>query len=313
MSKYYGISVFAILLLFISIGCSLETIELPLFDYYVLPEKTFSGDSARILLFGDSGSGTEIQSDVSRGMALRHSINPFDFAIMLGDNFYEMGVRSVSDPQFDTKFRYMYPVSDFSFPFYVVLGNHDYYGNALAQYNYKDPDGRWIAPSPAYLQPLSFSDNRSVDIYFLDSKYISESSYSKIIFEWVSENITSRHADLNILATHYPFYSSGEHGDDEDMLRLFTPLFSAGLIDITVSGHDHDLELQGRDRNGDGITELFIVSGSASKSRNITPGPYSEYASSEYGFCELTLSPSETVAAFYDKFGDILFTKGIIQ
>ena len=136
--------------------CILDSGDLPSFDYVVLSEQVFSDDTARILLFGDSGAEEGHQAEVAAGMAVRQDADPFDFAIMLGDNFYEKGVRSVTDPQFDNKFRFMYPVPKFNFPFYVVVGNHDHYGNAQAQYNYIDPEGRWISPGPGIYSSSPF-------------------------------------------------------------------------------------------------------------------------------------------------------------
>jgi tartrate-resistant acid phosphatase type 5 len=40
------------------------------------------------------------------------------------DNFYDEGVDSLDDEQFQTKFEL--PYADIDFPFWVVLGNHDY-------------------------------------------------------------------------------------------------------------------------------------------------------------------------------------------
>ena len=48
---------------------------------------------------------------------------------MLGDNIYETGVESTTDPAWQTKFEQ--PYNDVDLPFYVALGNHDYGGNMI--------------------------------------------------------------------------------------------------------------------------------------------------------------------------------------
>ena len=48
----------------------------------------------------------------------------FGFVVLLGDNFYEDGVASVDDPQWQTKFED--PYANIDLPFYAVLGNHDH-------------------------------------------------------------------------------------------------------------------------------------------------------------------------------------------
>ena len=288
------------------LSCNLGSVDLPAFDYTILQEKVFSGNTANILLFGDSGTGSESQEAVAAGMITRHNNSPFDFAIMLGDNFYESGVRSVSDPQFDTKFRYMYPASKLDFPFYVILGNHDHFGNAEAQYYYPDHENRWTSPGPAYLLPLKFLDNSLTDIYFLDAIYLYDNKYGPEIRDWMESSINSRSADMNILAVHYPPYSSGEHGDDETIKELFDSMFSSGIIDITVSGHEHDLELQEYDADSDNNKELFIISGSAAKLRSVDSSPNTVYSASVLGFAELLISssdPSATIVSFINKEG----------
>ena len=36
-------------------------------------------------------------------------------------------------------------------PWFVILGNHDYYGNPLAEILYSFKDSRWILPSNNYI------------------------------------------------------------------------------------------------------------------------------------------------------------------
>jgi hypothetical protein len=51
---------------------------------------------------------------------------PCDFVLLLGDNFYPSGVKSVTDSQWKTAF--VTPYEALGLTFYPTLGNHDYEG-----------------------------------------------------------------------------------------------------------------------------------------------------------------------------------------
>jgi acid phosphatase len=274
-----------------------------------LPAVEISGAEARVLAFGDSGTGDGNQRAVAAGMASRIGADPFDFALMLGDNFYESGVSGVEDPQFDSKFRQTYPPEPFAFPFYVALGNHDYRGDAQAQYDYEDPEGRWRCPGPAYLLPVRFAAESLVDVYSVDSTMALGGFRGPKIAQWIAERIAERSAAYSVLALHHALYSSGIHGDSPELLALFAGSLGAGKIRIVLSGHDHDQELQERDADGDGILETFIVSGSAGKSRPVAGGPHTLFADAAYGFAELALRADGYTVSFFDAGGTLLYSR----
>src|SRR5688572_3744110 len=83
-----------------------------------------SGERLRFVVLGDGGEGNDAQYLVGQAMAGVCAELGCDFALYLGDNFYDTGVESVDDEQFQTKFEM--PYADCDFPCYVVLGNHDY-------------------------------------------------------------------------------------------------------------------------------------------------------------------------------------------
>ena len=47
----------------------------------------------RVLAFGDFGDGSQSQKEVAASMLQYHRQRPFDFAITLGDNFYNKGMK----------------------------------------------------------------------------------------------------------------------------------------------------------------------------------------------------------------------------
>ncbi|RLN17086.1 purple acid phosphatase 3-like [Panicum miliaceum] len=58
-----------------------------------------------------------------------------DFVVSTGDNFYETGLTGVDDQMFEQSFTDIYMAKSLQKPWYLVLGNHDYKGDALAQFS----------------------------------------------------------------------------------------------------------------------------------------------------------------------------------
>lgn len=89
-----------------------------------------SGLEFSFLVVGDWGrAGHHHQRTVANAMALlAHQTNP-RFIISTGDNFYEDGVASSKDKQWNISFEKVYAYSWLeNIPWYVVLGNHDHLG-----------------------------------------------------------------------------------------------------------------------------------------------------------------------------------------
>eukprot|EP01079_Euglenida_sp_SAG-EU17-18_P004299 gene4299-4584_t len=80
--------------------------------------------------FGDWGSGDDIQSSTAKALGEKAQEFGSQFHVAIGDNFYEAGVKSTSDPLWSSRFEKMYTASSLQQPWYVVAGNHDHNGNA---------------------------------------------------------------------------------------------------------------------------------------------------------------------------------------
>ena len=60
--------------------------------------------------------------------------HPFDYFITVGDNIYERGIKDTKDKNFDKAMDLVREHSNLKKqPMYSVLGNHDCYGNPMAQ------------------------------------------------------------------------------------------------------------------------------------------------------------------------------------
>ncbi len=58
----------------------------------------------------------------------------------VGDNFYDYGVNSTSDPYWQQDFVDVYSDAALQIPWYITLGNHDYMGTVDVQLQYQKVD-----------------------------------------------------------------------------------------------------------------------------------------------------------------------------
>src|SRR5262245_32925053 len=80
------------------------------------------------LAFGDWGGATGEQKQVAEEMAALAAgkERPVEAALLLGDNFYMDLPKGAKSQEWQSVFEDVYDPKRMQFPFYVVLGNHDY-------------------------------------------------------------------------------------------------------------------------------------------------------------------------------------------
>ncbi len=235
---------------------------------------------------GDTGSGNARQAAVAASMAAYSSSNPLAFVLLLGDNFYEDGVKSTTDPQWQTKFEKMYDAAALNVPFYAVLGNHDYRENAEAQVDYTKaaPGSRWRMPARYYGVGCTLADGSTVDLFGLDtSTWVSDAAQR----QWLDRALDASTARWKIVFGHHPVYSNGHHGNSAGLIEALAPIL-AHRADVYISGHDHDLQVlqpQGGVR--------YLVSGAGSRLRRTGCRDDTLYAASRLGFTAFRVSRRE--------------------
>lgn len=223
-----------------------------------------------------TSKGLEYQRAVARAMAAwmkERQVHP-QAAVLLGDNFYGL-LKSVDDPRFRVNFSEMYPRAEFPFPFYFVLGNHDYedgeHRNWKLEMEWKGDD-RWRAPSatpgatwmrvdlpPAEPLLSLFLVNNTVDGVNRRGRAAGYLSWKEQVSWLAAELALPRRAPWLAAASHYPPYSNGAHHKDDgpkpakgpwfndrpswDLTRRdLLPLFHEARIDFWLGGHDHNLQ-----------------------------------------------------------------------
>lgn len=241
-----------------------------------------------IILLGDQGKNNEGQALVAAAMTRFCAVETCDAVILLGDNFYPSGVKSLRDKKFTTHFENHY--GNLKVPFWASLGNHDYgygwsRGNIQAQIDYGTRSTQWRMPSRYY----SFTIGRT-EFIAIDTVALPKDTQQ---LEWLREGLNAEKTGHRIVFGHYPIHSGGMHGDNKVLKEHVAPLL-CGKADIYAAGHDHHLEHATTD-----CGVIQIVSGAGAETRPVTPTTRTKFASASLGFAYLRLKTNSAGAIEY--------------
>jgi tartrate-resistant acid phosphatase type 5 len=199
-----------------------------------VPPPVFSataGARVSVAAIGDFGTGMEPQHRIAAAMRRRHAERAFDLGVTLGDNFYDDGMESPSDPRWTTWWRDLY--GPMGITFYASLGNHDWHlhDSPAAQILYTSLDPSWQMPAAYY----TFTAG-PVQFFAIDTNQVSRKQLA-----WLDEALTRSTARWKIVYGHHPIYSDGEHGDSPELIERLMPLLR-NRVQLYLSGHEHDLQ-----------------------------------------------------------------------
>lgn len=260
-------------------------------------------------VFGDMGTGRWDQEEVAEAMVQRVEREPWDFALLLGDNFYPAGVSSVDDEQWQTKHEeiYAHPALQ-RIPFYVVLGNHDHKGNVQAQVDYSQRSERWRMPARHYAFEEALADGTKVGFFMLDTQVMGAGNpEGEAQRDWLAEQLAASEADWKIVCGHHPVYASTTKRRSwrTEFAPFIEETFVEGGVDLYLAGHDHVLELTPEIR---GVR--YVVSGAGAgedKAYAIEWTERSEYASTGGGFVVLRVTGRDLLIEFVRLDGNTQF------
>lgn len=269
--------------------------------------------SLQFMVVGDWGNGSEQQKNVAEAMAryaeAQKDHSPIQLVVMTGDNFYERGVESVDDPQWQQRFEQIYDAKRLPMPFIAVLGNHDWGLNPAAQIAYAGAhpgtrwqmDGFWFKRTYYLPNDAKSRVEPLVDFFFVDTDlWVNEVARLKDAqTNWLRDGLKNSRARWQIVVAHHPLYSNGEHGHDGDVLKireLLSPMFKQWGVDAFLCGHDHDLQ---RIEVPEHPT-LFLVSGAGGKLRKKAFDDWAPFYQATPGFAAITLTPQTLNGSFLD-------------
>ncbi len=266
----------------------------------------------RFIALGDAGEGNDAQFAVADVVEQVCAARGCEFVLYLGDNFYDVGVDSTMDQQFQDKFEM--PYADLDLPFYITLGNHDYgtLGNEWAksqyQIEYTEFSDKWTMPNEWY----SF-DAAHVTFISLDSAALFWNHNVGDQREFLQGVLAGTEAQYTVAFAHHPFISNGPHGNAGNYEGVsFVPIVNGenieefvedevcGKVDVYFSGHDHS-----RQWHPNTCGTEFIVSGAGAKNtdfenRDNNPAPYFQDDETP-GFAWVEIDGSTMTMAWFDQ------------
>lgn len=283
-----------------------------------------SPEAIRFVALGDAGEGNPRQYQVGQAMKdVCDQHGGCHFALYLGDNFYDSGVDSATDNQFETKFEL--PYKDLHFPFYISLGNHDYgvEGAGLLEYKrsyylqYAQNSAKWYMPSQYFKV-----SHPGLDLYSLDTNFIFLAGGVDQL-NWLRSNVAASSAKWKIAFGHHPYISNGRHGNagtyegiplipiiSGQNVKTFVEEGICGDIDIFIAGHDHNMQwLQPK------CGTEFIVSGSGAKMTGLEGRGSATFFETDQigGFFLGEIDGDRFTGWFYDENSQELYTRTITK
>ncbi|XP_062113240.1 purple acid phosphatase 7-like isoform X2 [Humulus lupulus] len=277
--------------------------------------------SLNFLVVGDWGRrGFYNQSQVAHQMGIIGEKLDIEFVISTGDNFYEDGLTGVNDPAFYESFSNIFTAPSLQKQWYIVLGNHDYRGDTLAQLSpdLKKKDRRWLCLRSFI---VNADTTPFVDKYFTnpeDHTYdwrgvLPRNRYLSKLLKKLDSALKHSTAKWKIVVGHHTIKSAGHHGNTEELESQLLPILEANNVDFYVNGHDHCLE-----HIVDNKSQIqFMTSGGGSKAwggdeKKWNPEELKLYYDGQ-GFMSMEITETAATFSFYDVFGNVLHQESIYK
>ncbi|MEN9799521.1 MAG: hypothetical protein RL653_3218 [Pseudomonadota bacterium] len=281
-----------------------------------------AGPVVRFVAIGDTGKGNAGQVDVANAIQQKCAQAGCDFAVVLGDNIYPSGVSSQNDPLFQTHFEQ--PYAQLDFPFFMVLGNHDYGANGAGtsfgvgsyEVQYTQLSTKWRMPAEYYR--FRFAD---VEFFATDTNmqmFSSVNAQRNALKGWLQQSTATWKVSLG----HHPYKSNGEHGNAGNYDGVgFLPIVSGdgvkdfyedvlcGKVDLSLFGHDHSRQWLDVRCAG---TEL-AVSGAGASVTTLKNNNPALFAKATLGFLWVEVRGNTLRAEFLDVAGNVEFTRTLTK
>ncbi|KAJ3252926.1 Tartrate-resistant acid phosphatase type 5 [Boothiomyces macroporosus] len=241
------------------------------------------------------------------------------FVIALGDNFYNSGVTSVTDPKWQNVWLDSFTGLTGQLPWYCILGNHDWYGNEEAEIQYSQIHPRWTLPDYFYTKTVKLQ-GFTVGFVFIDTDllfygYNGELAQDFKTKGWTIENQTHQKqldwisSQLQQMQSYEYIIVLGHHhlvtcdGTGVYMGSLLS-LFDQYKVSSYMYGHKHTL------KSAKYQNTLFIQSGAGGQVEglctNDIQGSSEQWGASSYGFVAVDVTRSSLNVDFVDLNGNIL-------
>ncbi|TMP11889.1 acid phosphatase [Pseudoalteromonas sp. S3178] len=275
-------------------------------------------DSLNFMVIGDWGhNGHFYQKEVAHQLEIAMYQTDADFIISTGDNFYPNGVASVNDPLWQSAYEDIYHGPHTFEDWYVVLGNHDYLGNAQAQIDYTNKSQRWQLPARYYSKTFVLENNEQVLMVFLDTnpiqpEYKTRDKYRstqgqgyKTQLNWLETQLAGSDAKWKIVVGHHPLYSSGKRfGRNQGLRDILEPIMERHNVHAYIAGHEHDLQYNQPENSN----IAHFVSGGGSEARFVKQREFTRYAEATPGFLSVSINGETLKVSAINHLGEVRFS-----
>ena len=208
--------------------------------------------------------------------------DPTAVALTLGDNVYQ---RATAEEHADC---YAPTWGRFKTRTLPSPGNHEYYSPGAT--GYYDYFGALAGPDRRGYYSVELGNWHVIS---LNSNLKDSAQQAQL--DWLKTDLAARHGGCTLAYWHHPVFSSGGHGNNQQMRAAWQLLAAAGA-DVVLSGHDHDYERFAlQDLNGQldpqhGIRQFVIGTGGAELSPFVIVRANSEVRNNAtFGVLQLTL------------------------
>ncbi len=248
-------------------------------DLWGLDEKTYTFKTApssqnskfNFIVYGDNRIGNFKESAHNLVLDAILTEKNIEFTLNVGDLVH----RPQNLEQWD---RFFYEIKELSatMPYFTSLGNHEYDEGPAPDYGEN------------YFKFFNFPQNGKNEFYYsfnYSNAHIIALNFSTSDMEisereitWLENDLEKNKGKWNIVFFHVPAYSSGGHGENEQIIEKAVPLFENYSV-VVFNGHDHHYEHMI-------VNDIhYIIAGGGGAPLNIAneQKPYSEYM--ELTFC----------------------------
>jgi predicted phosphodiesterase len=253
----------------------------------------------RFVVFGDIGAGTPEAKQIANGVYNAKA----DLVVVPGDIVYDYGLISEYRSRFwpiyntDKVDSIGVPLMR-SVPFVGAVGNHDADSrdldkapDALAYYHYWDQplNGPVGKEGGAFVPVLTGSEsNKKAFMQGAGNRYPRMTNFSfnygnahytfldadtyvdwtdKELTGWVTKDLAdAKNAVWRFVVYHHPGFNSSREHFEQQQMRLLSPIFEAGKVDIVFNGHVHNYQRSFPMRFAPDNKGTLLIGGKDSKS-----------------------------------------------
>jgi hypothetical protein len=228
----------------------------------------------RFVVFGDVGAGTKEAKEIAMGIYNAKA----DLVLIPGDIVYNNGLVS----EYNKRFWPIYNTTTVdtagvplmsSIPFVAAVGNHDLvtrnldrYPDALGYYHYwqqplNGPAGKEGVVYPAL---TGTDENKKAFLESAGKAYPAMANFSydygnahwlvidadnyvdwtdKELTDWVAQDLANaKDAQWRFVMYHQPGFNSSRAHYEQQQMRLLSPVFEEGKVDVVFTGHVHNYQ-----------------------------------------------------------------------